>query len=136
MYYVLTGPCSGAVVIDDSCVTQLIKVDLVNRDTDGSFTNMDMSGSIEPYSSAVCMDNSCVTQFTVSATTTDDGSIKTEHDSRDLFAEVKLDSLPDIKDEPEDVCYHIYIFWNVGSFSGKNSKMASRPAMSVGVYIA
>jgi len=31
---------------------------------------------------------------------------------------------------------YIYIFWNVGSFSGKNSKMDSRPAMSVGVYTA
>jgi len=29
-----------------------------------------------------------------------------------------------------------YIIGNCQSFSGKNSKMASRPAMSVGMYIA
>ena len=101
----LTGLCSVEAKTDDSHVTQVIKIVPVTRDTDGSCTNMETSEHIGSCSSAAITDNSYVTQVIkmVPATRVADSSCTTEYDSWNWFADIKPDSLQDIKEEPKDV---------------------------------
>ena len=108
-------PHSAAVVTDDSCVTQVIKIVPVTRDTAGSCRNTDTKELTGPCSSAVVTDESYVTQvikMVPPTTRAGDGSCTTENDIGDWFAEGKQDNFPDIKEEPEDVHYTVLFFLN------------------------
>jgi len=107
------GPRSAAVVTDDSCVTQVIKIVPVTRDTAGSCRNTDTKELIEPCSSAAVTDDSYITQVInmVPATRVADGSCMTEYGSGHWFMRVERDRLQDIKEEPKDVCYMV---WFIG----------------------
>jgi len=93
---------------DDSYVTQVIKIVPVTKDTDIFCKNVDMNKDIGPCSSAMVDD---VTQvLKIAPDTTDpDGLHTSEYDCRDWFADVKSDNLQDIKEEPKDVRYTVFI---------------------------
>jgi len=104
------GPRSAAVVTDDSCVTQVIKIVPVTRDTAGSCRNTDTKELTGPCSSALVTDESYVTQVIkmVPTTRVADGSSMTEYGNGDWVMKVEPDSLQDIKEEPKDVCYMVW----------------------------
>ena len=66
-----------------------------------------MSELTGSFSDAVMSDCSHATSVVkmVPATRVADSSCTTQYDSQDWFAEVKTDSLQDIKEEPKDVRY-------------------------------
>ena len=66
-----------------------------------------MNEVVGPYSAAKTTDDSCRLKFIeiVPLTRDTDGPCTTECDSGDWPADVKQEMLPQIKQEPDDVCY-------------------------------
>ena len=66
-----------------------------------------MNEVVGPYSAAKPTDDSCRLKFIeiVPLTRDTDGPCTTECDSGDWPADVKQEMLPQIKQEPDDVCY-------------------------------
>ena len=66
-----------------------------------------MNEVVGPYSAAKTTDDSCRLKFIeiVPLTRDTDGLCTTECDSGDWPADVKQEMLPQIKQEPDDVCY-------------------------------
>jgi len=72
---------------------------------------MDMTDPTGPCSDTVVTDESYLTHAIklVPATRATDDSHTTEYDCRDCFDDVKPGNLQDIKEEPKDVCYMLFV---------------------------